>query len=30
MKEAILREVARFSGGARPHDDIAVVVVKKL
>ncbi|HSB37402.1 MAG TPA: PP2C family protein-serine/threonine phosphatase, partial [Thermoanaerobaculia bacterium] len=29
MKEAILREVARFSGGARPHDDVAVVVVRR-
>jgi len=30
IKEAILREVARFSGGARRHDDVAVVVARRL
>jgi ligand-binding sensor domain-containing protein/serine phosphatase RsbU (regulator of sigma subunit) len=29
IKEAVVREVARFSGGARAHDDVAVVVVRR-
>jgi sigma-B regulation protein RsbU (phosphoserine phosphatase) len=30
IKEAIVREVARFSGGARARDDVAVVVVRRI
>jgi len=30
IKDAVLREVVRFSGGARRQDDVAVVVVRRL